>query len=234
MLSTPEPAPLFLLLDCSNEACCLGLSAADQLLVEYTFHAPRLHARVIPEALNSLMRDYGAPLAEVAAWVVATGPGSYTGLRIAVSAAKGLATALGKPIVPVNSLEALAASTRHLHPLLGTRIVLAAQDARRDEVFAAVYRAAPWQEQLPAQPVQLSPDSFPEAEPAGLLLCGPGAEKVRQWVPRFSEVRVAPATSTATGLAWLGFRAWQQQLLAETLTLEPQYLKPVYIQQQGG
>lgn len=97
-------------------------------------HAEHLMG-VIAEALSAA----GATYADLGAVAVAVGPGSFTGIRVGVAAARGLALALAIPSTGVTSLDALAEEARNVHP---GRPVLAAIDARRDELYVASYDAA--------------------------------------------------------------------------------------------
>ena len=113
-------------------------------------HARELLARV--EEAAEAAGGWGA----VAAIAVGIGPGSYTGLRIGIATARGLAQALGTPLVPVSSLEALAGGVRE--PADDEGPVLAVLDARRKQVFAALYRSdgeAEW-EPFVASPEELA------------------------------------------------------------------------------
>lgn len=93
----------------------------------------RGHAEQLMPIVEEALKEAGAGWPDLARIAVSVGPGSFTGLRVGVAAARGLALALGIPAVGVATLEALAEPFRHAGP------VLAAMDAKRGEVYLAVY-----------------------------------------------------------------------------------------------
>jgi tRNA threonylcarbamoyladenosine biosynthesis protein TsaB len=99
------------------------------------------HSDSLIELVDQALTESKVQLADVDAIVVGAGPGSFTGLRIGMATAKGLAFAAAKPLWAVSSLAALSVRTAKLHP--GT-LVIALADARRKEVFAGYYR---WQDE---------------------------------------------------------------------------------------
>ena len=131
--------------------------------------APRVSGSYI-SAVEALFAAAGAAAGDVSAVAVSAGPGAFTGLRVGMSAAKGFCFGWGVPLVPVPTLLALA----HRFPGEG-RIVCPVQDARRGEVYAALFR---WNG---GEPARLSPDMvlapalLPGRIPDGdVLFCGDG------------------------------------------------------------
>ena len=94
------------------------------------------HSRTLQPMIADMLRNSEMSMAEMDAVAVAAGPGSFTGLRIGVAAVKGLAWAADKPCIPVSTLEAMAWPLAHLE---GT--VVCAMDARRQQIYNAVFRA---------------------------------------------------------------------------------------------
>ena len=94
------------------------------------------HAEQLMGVIGSALAAAGLDFADLGAVAVATGPGSFTGIRVGVAAARGLALALKIPAIGVTTLEAIAAETRERFP---GRAVLAALDAGRGEIHAALY-----------------------------------------------------------------------------------------------
>ena len=115
-----------------------------ELLAHIEVRGSRRHAETLVPAIEFLCRQVQRPLADVTCVAVDAGPGLFTGLRVGLATAKGLAYAHGVPIVAVGSLEALASA--HARP--GERVA-AVIDARRGELYAAVYEGGravvePW------------------------------------------------------------------------------------------
>ena len=117
------------------------------------------HAAWLHPAIQQLLQEQGRTLPEIKAIAVSAGPGSYTGLRVGMSAAKGLCYALGVPLIELNTLKIMAFAARDAREDLLCPMI----DARRLEVFTAVYDAELRQELPPANMI-LEPTSF-----AGLL-----------------------------------------------------------------
>lgn len=133
------------------ETSAVAASAAvceDEALVAQSFQRTGLtHSATLMPMVESMLKTAGFTLSEIDLIAVAAGPGSFTGLRIGVSAAKGLAWPEDKPCVGVSTLEAMA------WQLIGMEgIVCAAMDARRQQVYNALF------ELKDGKPVRLSPD----------------------------------------------------------------------------
>jgi tRNA threonylcarbamoyladenosine biosynthesis protein TsaB len=105
--------------------------------------APPAHARELLPAVGEAMRRAGLDFGDLEAIAVGVGPGSFTGLRIGVATARALAGANGLPLKPVSSLAALAAGIAEHDPSPGgpRPAILPVIDAKRGEVFAALYRS---------------------------------------------------------------------------------------------
>jgi tRNA threonylcarbamoyladenosine biosynthesis protein TsaB len=122
--------PLVLAVDTTHEYGSLALGQ-----VEIPLHAPTGFAHVIYPRLRRLLDDNGVVLADIDCFAAASGPGSFTGLRVGLACIKGLAEATGKPAVAVSNLEALArCGSRPLRAVI--------EDARRGQIYGAVYDAA--------------------------------------------------------------------------------------------
>ena len=129
---------LILALDTSTSSGSIALVRDGRTLALSTTPKVGTHSKWLMPSISALMDDAGAELAEVDCIAIINGPGSFTGLRIGVSIVKGLAWALSKPVVSVSSLKALA------YNLSGSgSLVCPVIDARKDEVYAALYRFGP-------------------------------------------------------------------------------------------
>jgi tRNA threonylcarbamoyladenosine biosynthesis protein TsaB len=147
--------PLILAVDTTCEYGSLALVRGGELLEEALLRAPGSFSPVLYEELARLLERHGVKLSDVACFAAASGPGTFTGVRVALACVMGLAEATGRPAVAVSNLEAVAR--------YGTaRLRGVALDARRGEVYGAVYDAAgklvspevvaklgPWLDSLP-------------------------------------------------------------------------------------
>jgi tRNA threonylcarbamoyladenosine biosynthesis protein TsaB len=112
----------------------VALLEDSRTLGEALFEAGMVHGREIAPAADRLLKAAGRGPADLDLVAVDIGPGSYTGLRVGLAAAKGLAFALGRPIVGVPSLDVLAEAAKGLGGVLATAI-----DAKWDQVYGALY-----------------------------------------------------------------------------------------------
>jgi tRNA threonylcarbamoyladenosine biosynthesis protein TsaB len=123
---------LVLALDTTTSSGSCALVRDGRVVCEQVNDAPNAHAEHLPADLMSLLDRAGASLADIDVFAVATGPGSFTGLRIGIATMQGLAFAQGKPLVGVSGFDALAR-------IAGSVRVATWVDAWRGEVFAALY-----------------------------------------------------------------------------------------------
>jgi tRNA threonylcarbamoyladenosine biosynthesis protein TsaB len=131
-------AMLVLALDTTTTVLSCAV-ARDGVVLYEDVHEGRAHARRLPGALMALLSSAGLTLPEIDVFAVATGPGSFTGLRIGIATMQGLAFAAGKPLVGVSGLDALA---RIAFRVADVATVATWVDAWRGEVYAALYRDA--------------------------------------------------------------------------------------------
>ncbi len=123
-----------LAIDSSGLVAGTALLSGDILVGEYSIHNKKTHSQTLLPMIRDMLDMAEVEIAEVDAIAVAAGPGSFTGLRIGASTAKGLAQALDIPIVPVPTLEGLAFN------LAGTEaLVCPLMDARRDQAYYGIY-----------------------------------------------------------------------------------------------
>src|ERR1700681_1714887 len=129
-----------LALDTTTRAGSLALVDEDRSVEEVSGDPSRPHAEQLPGGILALLGRHGLAMSDVDVFAVASGPGSFTGLRIGIATIQGLAFATSRPVVAVSALEALAhAASADLAP---GALVAAWIDAHRHEVFAALYRVA--------------------------------------------------------------------------------------------
>lgn len=126
-----------LAVETATAACSAALAVDGDIRERYAL-APRQHATLILPMIESLLAEAGIPVTAVDAIAFGRGPGSFTGVRIAASIVQGIAFAAGRPVVPVSTLAALALGGLRE---AGMSRVLAALDARRDEVYWGCYWA---------------------------------------------------------------------------------------------
>src|SRR5580704_14403805 len=125
-------------LDTTTRAGSVALVENDHILAERQGDPSRTHAERLPREILSLLDEHGLRPDDVDLFAVASGPGSFTGLRVGIATIQGLAFVQGRRVAAVPALEAIAQSTTRDQPA-GT-VVGVWMDARRRDVFFALYR----------------------------------------------------------------------------------------------
>ncbi|MGP8244670.1 MAG: tRNA (adenosine(37)-N6)-threonylcarbamoyltransferase complex dimerization subunit type 1 TsaB [Bryobacteraceae bacterium] len=126
---------LILALDTTRDDASLALARGSRILEEISLVSPSGFAHIIHDAIDALLSRHGVPVGSIDCFAAASGPGSFTGVRIGLACVKGLAEALSKPAVGVSSLQALATFG---HAPLRAPVL----DARRGQIYGAVYDAS--------------------------------------------------------------------------------------------
>ena len=127
---------LILAFESSAKAASVALTQDGTLLAESFQNNGKTHSSTLMPMAEQLLRDCGVTAKDLSCVAVARGPGSFTGVRIGVAAAKGLAWAAEKPCCGVSTLEAMACQMRHL-----TGLICPVMDARRAQVYNALFRS---------------------------------------------------------------------------------------------
>jgi len=130
---------LILQIDTSTAVCSVALSENGQTLQVIDLDEPNAHAAKLTILIEEILKQTGRKMQDLNAVAVSMGPGSYTGLRIGVSTAKGLCYALDVPLIAINTLEALFLGYKGQFGLTEDEAYLPMLDARRMEVYTAVY-----------------------------------------------------------------------------------------------
>jgi len=160
-------APKVLAIDTTAEFGSIALVEGATVIEEVPLHAPDGFAHILFQHIEGLLKRHGMELAAFDGFAAAAGPGSFTGVRVGLTAVKGLADATGRPVVAVSNLQALA--------WFGSRALRApVLDARRGVVYGAVYNAVldlvqeetvvplrRWLVGLPAGEVEIITNGFP-------------------------------------------------------------------------
>ena len=155
----------------------MALGDSDTVLASRTLSDGKSHASHLTILIGELLKECQKTLSDLNAVAVSKGPGSYTGLRIGVSTAKGLCYALDKPLISVNTLQSMANSPfEELDPAM---LLCPMLDARRMEVYCAMYDLK-LEEKLQVAAVIVDGDTFEDVlEKNNVLFFGDGAEKCK-------------------------------------------------------
>ena len=224
---------LLLALETATDVCSVALLDAGTPVALLTVGRRRAHAEEVVPMIQEALRLAGADRRDLDAVAVSAGPGSYTGLRIGVSTAKGLAAAVGAALVAVPTLEALAEQVR---PLAGPADLIGpALASRRGEVYLAAYRVGDERLDVVRPPAALAVEDVAAWLPAApadasrLWLLGPGREALPPVLaasPYVLRVLTPPAVApSAVPVGHLGWRRYQAGQTEDVAAYEPAYLK---------
>jgi tRNA threonylcarbamoyladenosine biosynthesis protein TsaB len=225
-------APLLLGLETATFCGSVALLAGDRLVASRTLNSPATHSARLLRTIEDLLGETTTRLENLAALAVSIGPGSFTGVRIGLSVAKGLAFALDIAIVGVSTLEALAVRAGR-----NRRLICPVIDARRNETFVAAYRwpaAADFPRcALPpaVMPIERFLDRLPAARRGQCLFLGDGALRYRAEIEAHLGERAAFAPPhrmlpSAEEVTWLGQRRLARGNADDPARLEPVYIRP--------
>lgn len=214
-------------IETSTSVCSAALTAEGMILTHYEDFEGRNHAALLSGYVKACLDFLAEKELKLDAVAVSIGPGSYTGLRIGLSEAKGLAYALDVPLITISTLKLMATrvmfSTLDIDP---DTIFIPMIDARRMEVYTAAYDFA-LDELMPPQPLILDADSYAGLIATGrpLLLFGNGSAKASGIVTAPNVTIVEGVDPLAVDMIALAERAYSARDFADLAYSVPVYLK---------
>jgi len=194
-----KPAGPLLAMDTSGRTARVALVAHDGRVLASGERTSDRHSSILLPLCSELLDQAGLRAENLGGLACGAGPGSFTGLRVGLAVAKGLAFATGRPIFLVSSLEALARDLAGLHPQ--ARLVVPCIDAGKGEVYAQRFASRADELRPLAQVERLAPQTLREAlaaEPSAVVVAGTG-------VDRFGEQLAPPESARARWLTLFGF-----------------------------
>lgn len=224
---------LILCIETGTDICSVGLSRDGELISLRESDEGRDHARNVALFVDELLRENDIAAEELSAVAVGMGPGSYTGLRIGVSFAKGLCYGLQIPLVAVGSLDSMVQVAREDHEAgiidvdnWNDVVLCPMVDARRMEVYTQMFDT----QGLPLNEVKaeiVTEESFKEwRNERQLVIFGNGAAKCREVLNDATYINVTPS---ARGLAALAHQRLEAGQTEDIAYFEPFYLKDFII-----
>ncbi|MDD3582322.1 MAG: tRNA (adenosine(37)-N6)-threonylcarbamoyltransferase complex dimerization subunit type 1 TsaB [Desulfobacca sp.] len=217
---------LVLAIDTASARGSLALLQGERLLAEYTLESPASYLNRLLPGIDRLLQDTQRPRTGIKAVIVSSGPGNFTGLRIGMSTAKGLALGLDCPVVAIPTLETLAAN----FPFTALPIC-PVLDAKKNEVYAAFYRCDQGLPEILGDYLLVTPAALADQVTGPTILTGPGLERYGPWWQSRlgSHAILAPPELRhlrASVLARLGLYRLEQGRPAFLDQLTPFYLRP--------
>jgi tRNA threonylcarbamoyladenosine biosynthesis protein TsaB len=215
-----------LAIDTGTAIGSVALFEGGRLLALQEYHLGKAHARLLMPMIDTLLAHAEVDKHTLNAIAVSEGPGSYTGLRIGVSTAKGLCMALGKPLIAVSSLEALASKVQPWAVRLGAWICPMV-DARRMEVYCQLFDSS-IQPRSDMHALVIDTASFAaEIDARPVIFVGDGAAKCRPvFAGQDNAIVLDNALASAADMGTIAWRKFQAGEFADIVAFEPFYLKP--------
>jgi tRNA threonylcarbamoyladenosine biosynthesis protein TsaB len=216
-----------LCIDTSLNTASVVLVSEGRVIATLINDSQQDHAAWIHNAIQQLLLSSGQTFADIEAVAVASGPGSYTGLRVGMATAKGLCYALGVPLITENTLYLTAMQVLTEAETLSVRLICPMIDARRMEVFTAVYDLRLQAVMEPAAMV-LETHSFNDMLSEGrVLFCGNGAAKWKNLCSHSNAV-FSDSPHKPENLVQSAWEKWQKRAFADLAYSEPDYFKNFY------
>ena len=185
---------------CGSVALTRGIGYAGKVLAEYSLQPEVTHSRRLLGSVHAVMKAAGVEWKHLDGIAVSQGPGSFTGLRIGMAAAQGMAMAAGIPLLAVPTLDGLAAQV----PPVDCP-VCCLLDARKQQVYAALYRCETTGYQRISPFLVLRPEELVAHVQEPTLVVGPGVQACTQLLQEHPMVRTMPTPLLAPRAAAIGF-----------------------------
>ena len=209
-----------LLIETSTALCSVALAQDGKITSYRESSAPKAHASLTAVFIQEMLAEHSLTLADCDAICVSKGPGSYTGLRVGVSTAKGLCFGSGKPILAVGTLDTLVAQADEIG---GIKYIIPMIDARRMEVYTAVFENGV--QITETSPMIIDETSFAEyLEQGPCLFIGDGAGKCAD-VIKHPNAQFCQCWPKASAMLVPAMVAYKEKRFEDVAYFEPFYLK---------
>ena len=209
-------------IDTSTSICSVALHTDGKLIAHTETFLDRSHSRNISHMIDHILAICEISMNDLSAYAVSAGPGSYTGMRIGTSTAKGFCFALDKPLISVSSLYSLAAKLEHKQPGIYYVPMI---DARRMEVYTTIYDSG-LNEIAEEQALILTEESFQEQLiDKKVLFGGDGSRKFQEICSHSNAFFANDAYPSAEFMGKKAFEKFQNQTFEDIAYFEPNYIK---------
>lgn len=219
-----------LIIETSTEICSVALTQNGQVIDSIESGEGQNHARLTSVFAEQLLKRNNLTIKELAAVAVSRGPGSYTGLRIGVSTAKGICYAGNIPLIAVGTLEAMAKHVSLNHSQYGIQetkptLYCPMIDARRMEVFSMLLDNNG--QTIKPVTAEVIDESFlsEEMKLHQVIFFGNGSEKCKNVIQGENAVFIGKVVASANHMAELAWQAYTKQQFEDVAYFEPFYLK---------
>ncbi|MGY6561596.1 MAG: tRNA (adenosine(37)-N6)-threonylcarbamoyltransferase complex dimerization subunit type 1 TsaB [Luteibaculaceae bacterium] len=216
-------------IETATKVCSVALSYNGKLVADKNdFSQGYSHSERLAVMIQALLQECNTTAKQLSAIALSDGPGSYTGLRIGTSTAKGMAYALGIPIIAVNSLTTLSLSVEpNEMQVHNAKWVIALMDARRNEVYLSIRNEN--EIILAAKAVLLNEGKFPNFDHTEKhIVVGDGAEKYKEFFPSANALYIENKNCLAKNMIPTAHSKFENKQFENTAYYEPNYLKPFF------
>ena len=212
-------------IETSTTVCSVALTSEGQILDHHENYDGQTHSTLLSEFINDMLSTAKRKEIKLDAIAVSIGPGSYTGLRIGLSQAKGLAFGLDLPLIGVNTLQLLTVSAMFKEFFDDDTIYAPMIDARRMEVYTAVYNNA-LEIVVEPQAMILDNSSFAVLlDTHHLVLIGNGAQKAQEVIKHTNAQFMPNIKPVAVDMLALAEKAFRERHFIDVAYSTPLYLK---------
>lgn len=208
-------------LDTATSVCSVALSIDGKPIASRLEEQSNQHTRLINLFISEVLTEAKWQMKDLDAISLTIGPGSYTGLRVGLSTAKGLCFGADIPMVVIGTLNALA------QPFIGqNKFIIPTIDARRNEIYLATFDAS-GQKLNEDSNLIIEPNEYPKSfpNPEQTIICGNGGNKLQELLP-IDGLEIIPSISIASNQAHIAYSRYKNKLFADIDYVKPNYLKP--------
>jgi tRNA threonylcarbamoyladenosine biosynthesis protein TsaB len=215
-----------LCIETATTICSVALASDGSILSERKSSEKNAHSAIITLFIDDILKEVGLEYTDIDAIAVSKGPGSYTGLRIGVSTAKGLCYALDVPLISVNTLQSMAKGMAdNLINVDSSTLFCPMIDARRMEVYSAIFDNNT-REVRETKAEIIEPDSFAEyLTNHKMIFFGDGAPKCRDILTHPNAVFYDDINPSAANMAEIAKEKFKGKQFENVAYFEPFYLK---------
>lgn len=218
---------LILSLETSAKVCSAAIHNKGELIASAEVHIEQSHASKLALIIKEIMQSAGIQYSQLAAVATTSGPGSYTGLRIGTSMAKGLAVGLNKPMLSLGTLELLAHQVSSKN--IGNSFLCPMIDARRMEVYCCLYNSS-LEVVLPIEAKVIDELSFHEQlNQYQIIFFGDGADKCQEKINSPNAKFISGVYPSAAHMGTIAYTKFVTGQAEDVVNFEPHYLKEFMI-----
>lgn len=217
---------LLLSIETSTSVCTVAIHKDNSLVAERSIDSDKSHSKLLLQFIEDLLTENNHTLQEIAALAISEGPGSYTGLRIGLSTAKGLCYSLDIPLIAINTLDALGLQISKTLP--DTELACPMIDARRMEVYCTILNNTNKRVKALNNEI-IDENSFAEYLNNNIIhFFGDGAEKCKDVITHDNANYIEDVKPSASTVGELGLIKLANKDFEDVAYFEPNYFKEFY------